>query len=86
MKNETIVENRDRCEATEFVVSLDIKEIENIFTIEEGKYFDNVRAVFNQNWNMIPFGEEMLTLYINFCKQRHQLPVRFFQLLENQLK
>ena len=86
MKTEKNVESRNKSPATEFVVSLNITEIENILTIEEAKYFDNLQTVFDQRWNMIPLGEEMMSLIIKFCKQRHQLPVQFFQLFENQNK
>ena len=86
VKNETQVEDQNKYRASEFVVSLNIHEIENLFTVEEGIYFDNVRAVFDQKWNTITFGEEMMSHYIGFCKQRHQLPTRFFQLINNQLQ
>ena len=79
-------EGQDRCQDSDFVVSLNIGEIENIYSVEEGLYFDNVRAVFDQKWNTIPFGEEMMSHFIGFCKQRHQLPARFFQLINNQLQ
>ena len=74
------------CQASDLVVSLNIGEIENIYSVEEGLYFDNVRAVFDQKWNTIPFGEEMMSHFIGFCQQRHQLPARFFQLINNQLQ
>ena len=45
LKNEKHVENRNKSPATEFVVSLNITEIENIFTREEAKYLDNLQTV-----------------------------------------
>ena len=86
LKKESNVESRIHCKAADFVVSLDIKEIENMYTVEEGKYFENLRTSFYQKWNMIPLGEEMMSLIIKFCRQRYQLPSRFFQLFENQFK
>lgn len=86
LKKESQAEGQNRCQTNEFVVSLNIGDIENIFTMEEGIYFDNVRAVFEQKWNAIPFGEEMMNHFIGFCRQRHNLPARFFQLINNQLQ
>ena len=86
LKKESQGEGQKRCQTNEFVVSLNIGDIENIFTMEEGIYFENVRAVFEQKWNAIPFGEEMMNHFIGFCKQRHNLPTRFFQLVNNQLQ
>jgi len=86
LKKEPQTEGQNRCQANEFVVSLNIGDIENIFTMEEGIYFENVRGIFEQKWNAIPFGEEMMNHYIGFCKQRHNLPPRFFQLINNQLQ
>ena len=86
LKKESQAEGQNSCQTNEFVVSLNIGDIENIFTMEEGIYFENVRAVFEQKWNAIPFGEEMMNHFIGFCKQRHNLPARFFQLVNNQLQ
>ena len=68
------------------MISLNIEEIENIYTMEEATYFDKVQAVFKDKWNAIPLGEEMMWHYIEFCKTRHFLPPRFFQLINGQLK
>ena len=79
-------EGQYMCQSSDLVVSLNIGEIDNIYSVEEGLYFENVRAVFDQKWNTIPFGEEMMSHFIGFCKQRHKLPARFFKLINNQLQ
>ena len=85
LKKEKVEEDvEDEC--NELVISLNIEEIENIYTIEEATYFDKVQAVFKEKWNAIPLGEEMMLHYIEFCKTRHFLPPRFFQLINGQLK
>lgn len=86
LKKEPLKEEPYRNQTNDFVVSLNIGDIENLFTIEEGMYFENVRAIFEQKWNAIPFGEEMMNHLIGFCRQRHNLPLRFFQLINNQLQ
>ena len=69
----------------EIILSLNIEELENIFTVEEGNYFVKLRAGFDQKWNTIPIGEEMMSHFINFCKKNHQLPARFFQFMNNRI-
>ena len=86
LKKEKVKEDDFRSKANELVISLNIEEIENIYTMEEATYFDKVQAVFKDKWNAIPLGEEMMWHYIEFCKTRHFLPPRFFQLINGQLK
>ena len=70
----------------DILISLNIDEIENIFTIEEEKYFENSLAVFNENWRAIPFGEEIMSHYMKFCDTRHTLSPKFFLLINSQLR
>ena len=86
LKKEKVKEDDFRSKANELIISVNIEEIENIYTMEEATYFDKVQAVFNEKWNAIPFGEEMMRHYIEFCKTKHVLPPRFFQLINGQLK
>ena len=71
---------------SEIIFSLNIEELENIFTVEEGNYFDNLRADFDQKWNTIPLGEDIMSHLINLCKKKHRLPARFFQFINNRMK
>ena len=70
----------------EILISLNIDEIENIFTMEEEKYFENSLAVFNEKWRAIPFGEEMMSHFMKFCETRHTLSPKFFMLINSQLR
>ena len=80
LKKESRAEGPNRCQTNEFVFSLNIEEIENIFTIEEEIYFKNLHTTFDQKWNAVPFGEEMMNHFIGFCRQRQNLPSRFSSL------
>ena len=70
----------------EILISLNIDEIENMFTIEEEKYFENSLADFTEKWRAIPFGEEMMSHFMKFCETRHTLSTKFFMLINNQLR
>jgi len=68
----------------DFVLSMNIKQLENMLTMEEGIYFENVIGQFQQKWNSVPFGEEMMGHFIRFCIKRQTLPPIFFKLIKNQ--
>ena len=42
-------EGQDKFQDSDFVFSLNIGEIENIYSVEEGLYYENVQAAFDQN-------------------------------------
>ena len=79
-------DNQEDEQEKEILISLNIDEIENIFTMEEEKYFENSLAVFNEKWRAIPFGEEMMSHFMKFCETRHTLSTKFFMLINNQLR
>ena len=54
----------------EQILSINIQEIENLYFLEEEKYFDNLQNIFDQRWNMIPVGERIMTQYIGFCEDK----------------
>ena len=68
----------------DFVLSMNIKQLENMLTMEEGIYFENVIGQFQQKWNSVPFGEEMMGHFIRFCIKKQTLPPIFFKLIKNQ--
>ena len=86
LQKQKVEENKCIGQMNEFIVSLNIEEIENMYTMEEATYFDKVLGVFDKKWNAIPFGEEMMWHFMKFCKTRHDLPPIFFQLIDSQLK
>ena len=79
-------DNQEDEQEKEILISLNIDEIENIFTMEEEKYFENSLAVFNEKWRAIPFGEEMMSHFMKFCETRHTLSPKFFLLINSQLR
>jgi len=84
MKKSEDEELRDQID--DFVISFNIEEIETLYTNEEAKYFDKFQSNFGDKWNAIPFGEEMMSHYIQFGQRKQELNPRFFELINNQLK
>ena len=77
------VERPENDEAsTKFIITLDINQIENLYTIEEGFYLNKICSGFDENWQNICFGEEMMSHFVNFCHRRFMLPPRFLQIVE----
>ena len=61
-------------------ISLNIQEIENIFTMEEETYVINIHKQFNTHWQGISLGEKFTNETVQFCKDRprYKLSKEFF--------
>ena len=70
----------------DIVISLDLAQIENMYTIEENAYIARMNFIFDHKWKSLSFGEEKMSLFISFCSQRFYLPPRFMYLLESTKK
>ena len=84
--DEHIEEEDNEKEVKEVVISLQIGEIENIFTLEEDRYFDKSLQDFTEKWRSVPFGEEMMGEYNKFSETRQILSTKFFLLINSQLR
>ena len=84
--DEHIEEKDNEKKVKEIVISLQIREIENIFTLEEDRYFDNSLRDFTEKWRSVPFGEEMMGEYNKFSETRQILSTKFFLLINSQLR
>jgi hypothetical protein len=73
-------------EVNEVLISITFCEIENMFTLEEDRYFDKSLQDFTEKWRSVPFGEEMMGEYIGFCETRRILSPKFFLLINSQLR
>ena len=51
-------------------ISLNIQEIENMFTIEEETYVLNMHNQFNKTWQGISLGEKFTNETVQFCQNR----------------
>ena len=58
-------------------LSLNVVELENIFTHEERKYFDHSLSQFVGSWRSIHFGEKIINMYVNFCQNKGMIPSKF---------
>lgn len=86
VNNEADIEEENEKEVNEVVISITFCEIENIFTLEEDRYFDKSLQDFTEKWRSVPFGEEMMGEYIGFCETRQILSPKFFLLINSQLR
>jgi hypothetical protein len=71
-----------------FVVSLNINELENIYTLEEKKYFDQVLTIFDEKWNGTSLDEKTIYQTINYYKSgiSENVPMEYFQTLNFYLR
>ena len=62
-------------------LSLNVVELENLFTHEEKKYFSHSLGQFVGSWQAIHFGEQIVNMYVSFCQNKGTLPFKFISFL-----
>ena len=65
-----IISGEEEEEEETMKISLNIQEIENIFTMEEETYVINIHKQFNTHWQGISLGEKFTNETVQFCKDR----------------
>ena len=71
-----------------FVVSVDIHELETIYTLEEKKYLDQVLTIFDEKWNGTSLDEQTICQTINYYKSgiSENVPMEYFHTLNFYLR
>ena len=71
-----------------FVVSLNIQDLENIYTLEETKYFDKVLNLFDEKWNSITLDGQTIYQTLSYSKTgiSENVPMEYFQTLNFYLR
>ena len=62
-------------------LSLNVVELENLFTHEEKKYFSHNLRQFVGSWQAIHLGEQLMNMYVSFCQNKGMLPFKFISLM-----
>jgi hypothetical protein len=81
------VENNSR--ADEIIkIALNINDIENMFFSEEKNYVDRLSLIFNEKWQSISLGDEVISETIKFHQDdtKKQMSKEFFQGINMQLR
>jgi len=61
----------------EVISSLTVKEIKNLYTMEEDAFFKNMTNSFHENFKSINFGPKIIGNYIDFCKKPKTIPADY---------
>ena len=67
-------------------LSLNVVELENLFTHEERKYFSHSLNQFVGSWKAIDFGEQFMNMYVSFCQNKGMLPIKFISFISCALR
>ena len=67
-------------------LSLNVAELENLFTHEERKYFSHSLSQFVGAWKAIDFGEQFMNMYVSFCQNKGMLPIKFISFISCALR
>ena len=70
----------------QMLISLNVEQLENLFTQEEENFFQHSLDNFGSCWRAIPQGSEVMTVYSAFCQNPKPLSPRFMKLLTGQLR
>ena len=68
------------------ILTLDINELEFMYTKEEDAYVGQLCTNFKNHWSSINYGEEIMSSYVALCIKRQMLPARYMKLVENSKK
>ena len=60
--------NTKTAEEQKVVLSLTVKELENMYTSEESKYFENMINNFYKNWKSVNLGSSNVSRFISFSR------------------
>ena len=70
------------------VISLSIPELENIYTLEEERYFDQVLCLFDEKWNSVSLDEDTVYQTIHYCQTEitENVAMQYFQTMNFYLR
>ena len=81
LSNEENVENKIDAMLLKTLNSIDIKEIENMYTIEEQSYIQFMGQKFRAKWCEVNIGPDVMQDYILWCKKQRPLSQDMFQVV-----
>ena len=70
----------------QIMISLNVEQLEVLFTQEEEHFFQHSLDNFATNWRAISQGSKVMTEYSLFCQNPYPLSQRFMKLLTGQLR
>jgi len=78
----------DRDEEVNIVLSLNIHDLEQIYTFEESAYIGQVMHIFEEKWNSITLDERTLLQTIHLCESgiNSNVPMEYFRTINVYLK
>ena len=78
----------DRDEEVNIVLSLNIHDLEQIYTFEESAYIGQVMHIFEEKWNSITLDERTLLQTIHLCESgiNSNVPMEYFHTINVYLK
>jgi len=80
-KNEFEVENEVDAMLLKTLNTIDIKEIENMYTIEERSYVQFMGQKFRDKWCEVNIGPDVMREYISWCRKEGPLSQEMFQVV-----
>ena len=81
LRNEFDVENEVDTMLLKTLNTIDIKEIENMYTIEEQSYIQFIGKKFRDNWCEVNVGPDVMREYIAWCRKDGPLSQEMFQVV-----
>jgi len=73
-------------DASEMLKSFNFDIMQDLYTNEEHCHVEQIVAVWQEKWEEINFGQDVVGIYINFCQNRREFPSEFFELVNLQIR
>jgi len=73
-------------DASEMLKNFNFDIMEDLYTNEEQCLVEKIAAMWQDKWNQVNFGQELVGTYISFCHNRREFPGQFFKLVNLQIR
>ena len=73
-------------DASEMLKNFNFDIMEDLYTNEQQCLVEKIAAMWQDKWNQVNFGQELVGTYISFCHNRREFSGQFFKLVNLQIR
>ena len=73
-------------DASEMLQNFNFDIMQDLYTNEENNHVERIVEVWQDKWDEINFGQDIVGQYISFCHSRVELPAQFFKMVNLRIR
>eukprot|EP00092_Neocalanus_flemingeri_P003613 GFUD01003877.1.p1 GENE.GFUD01003877.1~~GFUD01003877.1.p1 ORF type:complete len:682 (+),score=79.52 GFUD01003877.1:382-2427(+) len=73
-------------DASEMLKNFNFDIMQDLYTNEEHCHVERIVSVWQEKWDELSFGQDIVGTYIGFCHNRNEFPAQFFKLINLQIR